>query len=107
MYTNAGTGKIILQGGVYKFVYVWFDPTQMSNIFGLSHLSDKYHTTYNNWEEDAFQVHSDDGIIKLNQTNEVLYAYNIKGTYVNIVASENTMQPPPRTEINNMVSTLK
>ena len=47
LYTNAFTREIILQGGVNKFVDVWYDPTNMSNIFGLSHLYEKYHITYN------------------------------------------------------------
>ena len=33
LYTNAVTRAIILKGGVNKFVDVWYDPTQMSNIF--------------------------------------------------------------------------
>ena len=58
MSTNAGTKKTTLQGDVNKFGDVLYEPTQLENIFVFSHLADKHRTSYNNWKEDAFLVHS-------------------------------------------------
>ena len=49
IHIYAETKKITLQGDVKKFGYVWYDSTQMANIFGFSLLSNKHHITYNNW----------------------------------------------------------
>ena len=57
-----------LQGGVKKFGDLWYDPTQMENIFGLSHIFYKHCTTYNNWKEDALLIHSYNLIVKLKNT---------------------------------------
>ena len=48
--TNEETNKTTLQGNVKKFGDVWYDSTQIANIFVLSYLSDKHRITYNNWE---------------------------------------------------------
>ena len=86
-----------LQGKIKIFRDVWYDLTQMSNIFLFSQLSDKHRINYDNWEEDEFLVHSNDGIVKFNQTNEGIYAFIPSNTYMNIVAAEMIMKPPPRT----------
>ena len=97
MSTNAGTKKINLQGDVKKFRDVWYDPTQINNIFGLSPLSGKQCITYDNSKEYAFMVHSYNVILKSNQTNEGLHAYRIIYAYVKIDAAEKSMHPPART----------
>ena len=82
------------QGNVKKLGYLWYDQTQMANIFGFSHLADKHCITYDNWEEDKFMLHSGDGILKLNHTNKGLYDYCPCYSYINIVAAEKSMQTP-------------
>ena len=46
---NKGTNKMTLKDEINKFGDVWYDPTQIASIFGLSHLVDKHRITYNNW----------------------------------------------------------
>ena len=55
MRTNAGTKQMNLKGTVPGFGKVWFDPEQMANIFGLSHMSDKYRITYDNKRKMLFK----------------------------------------------------
>ena len=105
--TNAGTNKMTLQGDVKTFGDVWYDTTQKAKIFGLSHLSDKHRIAYNNWKEDTFTLYAYDEIFKFNWTNEGLYDYRPSYAYVTRVSPEKIIQPPPTTEINNMVATLK
>ena len=67
MKTNAGSKQLTLEGDVKGFGKTWFDPNQMANIFGFSHMADKYHITYNNKIEDTFNVHTENGIVKFNE----------------------------------------
>ena len=65
MTTNAGRKVMNLEGQIKNFGTVYVDSTQMANIFGFSHLADKHRITYDSEKEDAFFVHTDDGIINL------------------------------------------
>jgi hypothetical protein len=73
MRTNAGSKKIELEATVPGFGSTWFDPNQIANICGFSHMVDKHCITYDSNKEDAFLVHSDSGIIKFERTPDGLY----------------------------------
>ena len=64
MQTNAGSKLITLEADVSGFGTAYYDPTQVANIFGFAHMADKYRVTYDSKVEDAFLVHTGDGVIK-------------------------------------------
>jgi hypothetical protein len=73
--TNTGGNLIGLEASVPGNGPTWYDPNQMANFYGFSHMVDKYRITYNSNKEDAFLVHADKGIIKFPRTHDGLYAY--------------------------------
>ena len=64
MKTNAGTKRLNLEGKVNGLGTAWFDPEHCANIFGFSHVVDKNRITYDSDQEDAFLVHTKNGIVK-------------------------------------------
>ena len=78
----------------------------MTNIFEFSYLADKHCINYDNWEEYSLLVLSKNGIVKFNQTDEGLNDDHPSDAYVIRVSAENSMQPHPITEMNNMVTNL-
>ena len=64
MKMNASTKIMALEGQVDGFWRVYYDPTQMANIFGFGKLVDKYRIVYDSEKEDAFHVYTDNGIVK-------------------------------------------
>ena len=64
MSTNAGMKKLNIVGTIQGFGRAYYDPNQIANIFGFSHLVDKCRITYNLDIEDAFIVHHPNGPIK-------------------------------------------
>jgi hypothetical protein len=56
MTTNAGSKKIELEAtAVPGFGPTWFDPNQIANIYGFSHMADKDRIAYEDSDqEDAF-----------------------------------------------------
>jgi hypothetical protein len=76
MTTNAGTKKIELEATILGFGSTWYDPNQITNIYGFSHMADKQHITYSSNKEDAFLVHSHSGIIKFERIPDGLYVYS-------------------------------
>ena len=108
MATNAGSKKIDLVGSVNSFGDVWYDPTQMANIFGFSHVVDKWRVTYDSAKEDAFLVHKDTGIVKFERTPERLYAYKPSQKYLKSVAESKNMLPAGdvNVQVSNLVSTV-
>jgi hypothetical protein len=75
MTTNTGTKKIELEAAVPGFGPTWFDPTQIANIYGFSHMADEHCITYDSDKEDAFLVHSKNVAIKFERTQDNLYVY--------------------------------
>ena len=75
MATNAGTKQLDLQGTVRGFGKVWFDPKQLANIYGFSHLADQFRIVYDSAVEDAFTVFVNGHPIKFERTTDGLYAY--------------------------------
>ena len=92
MKTNAGTKQMNLKGTVPGFGTVWFDSEQMANIFGLANMSDKYRITYDNEKEDAFNIHTENGVIKFKRTINGLYAYKPSENFLNEIANEKNMK---------------
>ena len=53
-----------LNADVNGFGTAKFDPDQMANILGFSHMAEKYRVAYDNEKEDAFLIHTEHGIVK-------------------------------------------
>ena len=111
METNAGTTQLNMEcdipGRCTKPGEAWFDPQQLTNIFGFGSMADDYHVTYDNKKEDAFIIHSSDGrTIKFERTPEGLYAYTPSTDYLDDIAKLKKLTPPP-TEMSHLVSTVK
>ena len=62
MSTNAGTKRLDKDADMGGLGVVKYDPEQKANIFGFSHLSDKYRITCDTAKDDAFFVHTENGI---------------------------------------------
>jgi hypothetical protein len=105
MHTNAGTKRIDLEATVPTYRTVRYDPDQIANIFGLGNVVNRGHqVTYDSEKEDAFLMHTANGIVKFERTAEGLYAYKPSTKYLNEVASKKRMQPPEpreRTKTSN------
>ena len=67
MSTNTGNMRLDTEGT--------FDESMIANILGFSHVKKKHRITYDSAVEDAFNVHTDAGIVKFECTDEGLYAY--------------------------------
>jgi hypothetical protein len=65
MHTNAGSKKITTKCDFGSWKDCFFDSDQMAKVLGLSFMCDHYNVTFNNWVEDAFHVHTEKGIAKL------------------------------------------
>ena len=74
---------------------MYYDESQMANIFGFSHMADKYRITYDSGKEDAFCVHMNHRILKFRRTDEGLYAYQPDRKFLAQVAKNKNMVPPP------------
>jgi hypothetical protein len=99
-----------LEGQVKKFGRVYYDPTQMANIFGFAKLVDKYRISYDSDVEDTFSVHTEDGVVKFTRSDEGLYVYKPTSDFLKEVAGTKGMQPPANfqaQEVSMMVSTVK
>ena len=53
----------------------------MANIFGFSHMADKYRVMYNNSVEDCFNVHTKNGVVKFNPNGRCICTNPPKNTY--------------------------
>jgi hypothetical protein len=81
MTTNGGVVQVLKKGDVLGFGEAWYDPKQMANIFGLSHVTEKYRVTMDTAKENAFKVHTENGIVKFKHTPDRLYAYTPTAKY--------------------------
>jgi hypothetical protein len=93
MRTNAGTKVMALEGQVDGFGRVYYDPTQMANIFGFAKLADNHRIVYDSEKEDAFHVYMDHGIVKFTRTDEGLYVYKPTPKFLQAVAATKGMKP--------------
>ena len=85
MSTNAGTKTMGMDADIEGFGTAKFDPDQMANIFGFSHMVDQYRITYDSDAEDAFVVHTRHGPKKFAR-RERLYCYTPSQRYLDEVA---------------------
>jgi hypothetical protein len=104
MTTNAGNKTITLEATVPGNGTTLFDPNQIANIYGFSHMADDHRITYDSNVEDAFNVYLPDGMIKFERTNDGLYAYRPSENYKKKIAESNNMTP---LDLTNMVTTVK
>ena len=109
MSTNAGTKEMNLVGDVIGFGEAWYDPEMLTNIFSFSKMADKYRVVYDSAKEDAILVHTEDGLIKFERTNEGLYAYKPTAKYKSQVAKTKNPVVHAQTleEAQHHVSTVK
>jgi len=107
MNTNAGYKILQLEGEVPGFGRVYYDPTMMTNIFGFAKLAEKCQIVYDSDIEDAFHVHTDNGIIKFAQTDEGLYVYKPSSKFIQAVAAEKGMTFPPEVKVSCLVSSVE
>ncbi len=105
MATNIGSKAITLEGDMPGLGVTPFDETHMTNILGLSKNAKEHRITYDSAKEDAFLMHTDNGIIKFEATPEGLYAYQPSAQFLKEVANTKKMKPPKQ-ELSNMVTTV-
>jgi len=55
---------------VQNYGEVWFDNEGMATIFSFANMEDKYHITYDSTVESAFNMHTENGIIKFRRIAE-------------------------------------
>ena len=104
MTTNTGNKMIGLEATVPGNGQTWFDPNQIANIYGFSHMVDEHRITYDSEQEDAFKVHTKEGIIKFTRTPDGLYAYTPSTKFKDQVAETNMSCSQA---MNNLVTTVK
>ena len=100
MNTNAGSKVLDKQANVIGFGKAWFDEDQMANIFGFAGTVDRYKVTYDSSKEDAFSVHTENGVVKFQRNKDGLYTYKPKECYLEEVAERK------KNEANYMVTTV-
>jgi hypothetical protein len=61
---------------------VWYDETPIANISGLSDLKKKHRITFDSEKEDAFIVHTDNGMMKFKCNPEGLYTFKVSDKYL-------------------------
>ena len=77
MRTNAGSIVIEKQGEVLGLdAKAWVDEESVANMFSFSDMIDQFHVTFDNKEEDAFNVYVKDKIVKFKRSKDGLYYYN-------------------------------
>jgi hypothetical protein len=87
MVTNAGSKKLFKKGNIHGFGEAWFDPDQVANIFGFFRLAEQYRITYDSDIENAFNVHTNDGIVKFKKNEDGLYVYRPSPQYLKNIAN--------------------
>ena len=78
LQTNAGNKLTNHKAKVPNYGKVWFDNEGMANIFSFAKMEDTYCNTYYSAVESAFNVHTENGIIKFLRSAEGLYYYKPK-----------------------------
>lgn len=86
MCTNAGEHRLSKVREIIGMKEeAWVDGESMANLICFAKLAEQYRITYDNWKEDAFQVHTDNGVIKFDKTKEGLYRYKFSKDYLKTV----------------------
>ena len=94
MSTNAGTKRLNMDADMEGIGTVKYDPEQKANIFGFSHLSDKYRITCDTEKDDAFYVHTENGIRRFGRKDR-LYCYTPSDEYLEDVAGSKGSEATP------------
>ena len=75
MASNGGNIVTTHQADMNKAGKVWFNQNAIANILSLGKLADKYRITFDSAIENAFNIHTEDGIIKFNKNSANLYEH--------------------------------
>lgn len=98
MSTNARYKKMGLNGDLPGIGVVKYNGNQLTNILGFSHMADRYCIEYDNLKEDAFKVHTKNGIAKFTR-DECLYTYQPSNTFFDSITEKKGL--PADTEPEN------
>jgi hypothetical protein len=75
MASNGGNIVTQHQADMNKAGKVWFNKDAIANILSLGKLADKYRITFDSAVENAFNIHTEDGIIKFQKNTANLYEH--------------------------------
>src|SRR5210317_1986933 len=75
MNTNTGSKLIEEKGTVIGFGDAWYNEKLLGNIFGFAGTVDMYRIMYDSEIEDAFNVYTENGVIKFKWNKDGLYTY--------------------------------
>ena len=104
MATNAGMKRMNLDGDLAGFGVAKYDSEQIANILGFSHMADKYKISYDNSVEDAFLVHTENGIVKFSRDGR-LYTYEPSEKFMTAIAEYKGQTPSGKKLCNATVGT--
>lgn len=104
MTTNAGNKMVTHEATIPGSGQTLFDPSQIANIYGFSHMADEHRITYDSSVEDAFVVHLPEGIIKFERTTDGLYAYRPSANFKKQVKESKEKTRP---NVSQLVTTVK
>ena len=105
MATNAGQKILSEDAELVGLGTVKYDKDQIANILGFSHMSDKYRITYDNHKDDAFHVHTKNGIIRFVRDGR-LYTYKPSQQYLDAIAKYENNNNNESSPYNNFASTI-
>ena len=105
MATNAGQKILSEDTELVGLGTVKYDKDQIANILGFSHMSDKYRITYDNHEDDAFHVHTKNGVIRFVRDGR-LYTYKSSQKYLEAIEKYKNNNSNKSTPYSNFVSTI-
>ena len=100
MSTNAGYKKMGLDGDLPGIGVVKYDGNKLANILGLSHMADRYRIEYDISKEDAFKVHTKNGIVKFTRDGR-LYTYQPSTKFFDSIAETKGLSPDTEAENKN------
>ena len=90
MNTNVGSRLIKKKGKVPGIKEdPWFDANSKANVFSFARLSEQYKITCDTSKEQAFLVHTENGIVKFKQTKEGLYYRTFSDDYKEKLKQDN------------------
>ena len=86
--TNAGMKENNKKAHVPEFGDVWFDQDAIANIFGFADVKKKHRITCDSDKEDAFLVHTKEGIVKFEASPQGLCRHKVSENYRNSLKDE-------------------
>ena len=82
------------KGDMDGFGTCHFDPNFIANTFGFDHLVDRCRITFDSDKERAFNVHTENGIIRFERLSNRLYGFFPTKEFLEGVAKKKNMLPP-------------